>query len=262
MLRNLLIYFLTFGIYYFLDARYFNTLQSSFTDLTGHLGLSHILTYAISGIPLFIGTWILTGNRSLFQNFGLNKSFLRGLIFALICTLPMFVGFSLLFELNTQLSINTLLISVAATGFFEELYFRGYLYGQLYKNTKLGFLPSVLLGALLFGAVHLYQSSEVTELIGIFLITFLGGILFAWVYTEWDHNIWFPVFLHALMNLSWELFSVSDNALGDSYSNLFRILTIALVIIITRVYKRKKGIPMQITKKTLFMKNSPLNEPS
>jgi hypothetical protein len=54
----------------------------------------------------------------------------------------------------------------------------------------LGFILSVLLGALLFGFIHLYQGSELTEWAGIFLITFSGAILFAWVYTEWNFNLW------------------------------------------------------------------------
>jgi len=45
-----------------------------------------------------------------------------------------------------------------------------------------------------------------------------------------------------MMNLSWVLFDVSSNALGGIYTNLFRAITIALTIIITIRYHKKRGL--------------------
>ena len=165
----------------------------------------------------------------------------------------MYIGFSIVFNFNSEISLNTFLISVVSAGFFEELFFRGFLFGLLFKKTKLGFILSVLFGSIYFGFLHLYQSTELAELLGIFLVTFLGSILFAWVYAEWNFNIWVPIFLHMLMNLSWELFSVSDNAFGGMYSNVFRLLTVAFIIVLTVYYKKKKGKKLEITKKTLWL---------
>jgi len=102
--------------------------------------------------------------------------------------------------------------------------------------------------------VHLYQSDELSTLVGVFLTTLLGGILFAWLYVEWDNNLWVPIFLHLFMNLFWEMFSVSDNAFGGAYSNIFRLITIALVIALTVLYKRKKGIKLEVNMNTIWMK--------
>src|SRR5690606_32665538 len=166
------------------------------------------------------------------------------------------IGYAIVFDISTELSVNTILIGVIAAGFFEELFFRGFLFGQLFRNTTLGFLPSVLFGALFFGSLHLYQSTDVMELTGIFLITFLGGILFAWVYAEWNYSLWVPIFLHMLMNFAWELFSVSSNALGDVYANVFRVLTIALIIILTILYKKGKKMPLAIDKNNLWIQKT------
>jgi len=38
---------------------------------------------------------------------------------------------------------------------FEEIIYRAFLFGMLYRFTRLGFLPSVFLGSLLFGVAHL-----------------------------------------------------------------------------------------------------------
>lgn len=171
----------------------------------------------------------------------------------MLCTMPMFIGFALLFDFNSNISLNRILVSVVAAGVFEELYFRGFFFGQLYRYTWLGFIPSVFLGAVIFGIVHLYQGEELGELISIFLVTSLGAILFSWVYVEWDYNLWVPICLHMLMNLAWELFSVSDNALGDVYSNIFRAVTITLIIVLTIVYKKRKGKPLSINKSTILI---------
>ncbi|MGD1841002.1 MAG: lysostaphin resistance A-like protein [Thermonemataceae bacterium] len=224
--------------------------------MTNQRGISHIITYTISGIPLYVGTFLLSRKATFFNNLGLDKSVGKGFLLALICTLPMYIGFSFVFDFNPDISLDTILISVVSAAFFEELFFRGFLLGLPFRKTKLGFITSVFFGALYFGLSHLYQSNELGELLGIFLVTFLGGILFAWVYAEWEFNIWAPIFLHMLMNLSWELFAVSDNALGGTYSNVFRIMTIGLVMVLTVLYKKRKGLKRTVNKKNLFMKRS------
>lgn len=250
--KALLIIALAFGLYVVLDDIGFKDIRQWFFERTNQLGLSHIVAYIITGIPLFLGTLWLGQRTDFFQNLGLDKSISRGFLFALICTLPMYIGFSIWFPFNPNVKLNSILIGVVSAGFFEELYFRGFLFGLPFRKTKLGFILSVLFGALYFASLHLYQSNEINELLGIFMITFLGGILFAWVYAEWNFNIWMPICLHLLMNLAWEVFSISDNAIGSMYANIFRFLTIALVIILTITYKKRKGLKLTVNKKTLF----------
>ncbi|WP_299766177.1 CPBP family intramembrane glutamic endopeptidase [uncultured Dokdonia sp.] len=256
-IKALLIIIIAFGTYFVFDDMYFKTLRKWLFEITNQLGVSHIVTYLISGVPLFMGVLFIGRKTDFFQNLGLDKSITKGFLFALVCTLPMYIGFSIVFTFNSEISLNTFLISIVSAGFFEELFFRGFLFGLLFKRTTLGFILSVLFGSIYFGFLHLYQSTEFAELLGIFLVTFLGSILFSWVYTEWNFNIWIPVFLHMLMNLSWELFSVSDNAFGGIYSNVFRLLTVAFIIALTVYYKKKKGKKLEITKKTLWLQNTP-----
>lgn len=251
--KSLLVITISFGLYFILDDLLFKDIRTWFYSFTDQAGLSHMVAYAITGIPLFAGASLVNKRTNLFENLGLNKSISKGLVFALVCTLPMYIGFGLLFDVNSSIDIHTVLIGVVSAGLFEELYFRGFLFGLPFRNTRLGFLPSVLFGALYFGSLHLYQSTELNELIGVFLVTFLGGILFAWFYAEWDFNIWVPVFLHILMNFAWELFSVSDNALGGTYSNVFRVSTIVLAITLTILYKKRNRIGLTVNRKTLLL---------
>lgn len=53
-----------------------------------------------------------------------------------------------------------------------------------------------------------------------------------------------------------KLFSVSDNAFGGIYSNVFRVITLALIIILTIVYKKRNGIKLEINKHTIWMKKT------
>lgn len=253
-LKILVITVVTFTGYFVLDDLFFYDLRSWLNGIINQLGVSHIIVYAISGIPLVLGVIYMHKLSNVFDSFGLNRSFSQGLIFGLICTLPMLIGYAIFFDLNMELTLNTFLISGISAAFFEELFFRGFLYGQLYRYTKLGFLPSVIIGALLFAFIHLYQSDDFSTLVGIFLVTFLGAILFAWVYSEWNHNIWVPISIHFFMNFFWMLFSAGDNALGGLYANIFRVITILLIIGVTVIYKKKKGQKLEINRKTVWMK--------
>lgn len=235
-----------FAVHYVVDQAYFGVLRRGLNQYLGHLGISHMLAYALVGIPIFLGVMALHGRTHFFRHLGLDGSLIKAFLFSLGCTLPMFVGYALVFEFNTDFTWNQFWVIILAAAFYEELYFRGFLFGQIFRYSKWGFLSSVSIGALLFGLAHLYQGNDPLESLGIFGVTFMGGILFAWVFVEWKYNLWFPIFLHLLMNLAWSLFAASDNALGGSYANGFRLISILAVILLTLWYKRKKGLKLEI----------------
>jgi len=245
---------------YYIIFEYFAKIFSAIDILVNFRLISYILTYIIAGMPLFIGTAIIHKDIKILSYLGLNGNFILGFLLTVMFTLPMFIGGILFFPLNYKMSLPEVIRLTICAGLFEELYFRGFLFGQLFKYTKLGFIPAVFLGAILFAAGHLYQSSDFSVIIGIFLTTFMGAILFAWLYVEWNYNLWVPIMMHFLMNLSWAIFSVSENALGGMTSNVFRGLTIATSIIVTIIYKKRKGLVLEVNKKTLWWKLLPVIE--
>ncbi len=253
--KVVLITLISFGVYFFLSESYFKNLRALVNEYINQFGVSHIISYAVLGVPIFLGVLFLNNKVDFIKSLGLRKSFFQGAGIALLCTMPMFIGYAVLFDFDSTISWDAILVSVIAAGFFEELYFRGFLFGQIFRLSRLGFVSSVFFGALLFGLAHLYQGTGYSQTLGIFLVTFLGGILFAWVYVEWNFNLWVSIFLHLFMNLSWELFTVSDNALGGVYSNVFRIITIVSIIVITIVYNRRGGGQLKINRGTIWMKN-------
>lgn len=247
---------LSLGGYYILNKLFFNDLKDLISDVINNNELGYFLTLLFIGLPLFIGVLVINKPKLFFESLGLNKSIIKGSLFSLICTLPMLIGYAIVFSYNSAITWNEIFRGAIIAGFIEELFFRGILFGQIYRFTKIGFIPSILYGALIFASFHLYQSQDFLTLIGIFAATFLGAILFAWTYIEWKNNLWVPIFLHLFMNLFWMLFSAGENALGGVYANIFRVLTIILIIVLTIIYKKRKGQKLEINRSTIWMKNN------
>jgi len=255
-LQRILFTLLAFGIFFLIDEVYFRSLRKTLYSVINQLGISHIIAYIIVGIPIFLTTYYFHRSSGFLVGLGLDKPIVKAMVFAFICTLPMFIGFPIFFEYEKEFSLDTFLVTVIAAAFFEELYFRGYLFGQIFRFSNWGFIPAVILGSILFGVVHLYQGTSFDELTGIFLITFSGAVLYAWVFVEWNYNLWVPIFLHLFMNLSWGICAVSDNAAGGLYANLFRAMTIFLIIFLTLKYKKRLGEQISVNRNTLWMKRT------
>lgn len=253
--RIIAITVVAFSITYYLQRLHFGSIRNWIDSGLENIAISHFLTYLIIGIPLFIGVSLIHGLHKMAETVGLAGSVSRGFLFATVCTLPMLIGYALVFDFNSDITFTQIFTGAVVAGFIEELFYRGVLFGQIYRYTRLGFIPAIVLGALVFAMGHLYQSQDPSTLIGIFITTFMGAILFAWVYVEWQYNLWVPIFLHILMNLFWMLFSVSDNAFGGGYANIFRMITIAMVILLTVVPKVRRGQKVEINRKTLLMKD-------
>lgn len=253
-IRFFLIFILGFVIYYFFDLFYFKSIQHFITELFHSKAAAHVLAYSVTLIPIIITLKVLFPKKKIFNLLSLDQSIFKGFTLAFIGTLPILIGYIIHFKITDTISVESLFINTISSAFFEEIIFRAFLIGILYRFTKLGFLSSILFGSLLFAQVHLYQSQNTVELMEIFTITFLGSAFFTWVYFEQDYNIWTAIFSHCFMNLYWEVFNVSENVSGNLYGNLYKFLSIILIIGIVVYNKKKKKKPFQITWKSLFIK--------
>lgn len=177
----------------------------------------------------------------LFNSIGFSSKWKNPLLFSLVCVSPMFLGSWFLGKMAPSPDIFELFRGSALPGVFEEWLFRGFLFGILFRKAGWGFILASLLGSLLFGFAHVYQGSGWLQTSLIFLVTGMGAVWFAWLFVEWEYNLWVPIFLHAFMNLSWILFEVSENALGGLGANVFRVMTIALTVILTIRHGKQNG---------------------
>lgn len=205
--------------------------------------LAVTVMHVIVCLPVVIVLLFLHGRKDFPRSLGLDGNFVKGLAFALISTLPLFIAFPVVGDFNGGLTWDKLVRSAFIAAFFEEVIFRGFIFGQLFRYCKIGFWWSVIIPSLLFGSIHLYQGSDPLSSLAAFGVTFIGGLFFSWIYVKWDFNLWCPVGLHFFMNLSWLLFTVEGNsvAAGGVVSNVFRILSVVVAIVLTNVYLRKRA---------------------
>src|SRR5690606_26066241 len=179
--KVILFVILSFSAYYFLFEN-FKPIKIGLDKITQQGLVSSVLTYLIIGVPIFTGTLLVNKGVGIFESLGLSSSVSSALWTSLFFTLRLFIGGVLLCTFNQHIDIENLISGTIVAGFMEELYFSGVLFGQLFRKTNLGFIPSIIFGALIFAFGHLYQSQDVGELVGIFMITFSGAVFFGWLY--------------------------------------------------------------------------------
>lgn len=194
------------------------------------------------GGPVVVAA-LLFGPGRVNEALGLNGSIVAGLVFALAVTAVMLGYFALTSPLTIpEEPVWAFVRGSVLPGFGEEVFYRAFLFGFLFRYAGWGFLPASLLVALAFGMAHLYQGNSAGEAAGIFAITAFGGLWFSWLYAEWGFNIWVPTFVHMLMNAWWTLFSVADSALGPMGANLVRLVVIIVSVVATvLIMKRRRG---------------------
>lgn len=195
---------------------------------------SSILGLSIKALLLTLAVLILTAvvvkPKEVFSFLGLNGNMLKGFGIALLCVLPLYLVFPFFGSLNTELTFTVFYDRCILTGFKEELVFRALMFGLLFRYAKTGFFWAVILPALYFGSVHLYQGHDVLSSLAAFGVTFIGALYFSWMYVEWNFNIWIPVGLHILMNGAWHIFIMegTEVAAGGLISNMARIVSMGL----------------------------------
>ena len=87
--------------------------------------------------------------KEIFGELGLaRRTCLRGLAIGFLLTLPMFITNAVCGKFT--FTWETVFLSFWA-GFYEEILFRGFLFGQLLRSGRLGFFTAMFLPSLLFG---------------------------------------------------------------------------------------------------------------
>lgn len=159
------------------------------------------------------------------------------LVAAFAAALPMAAAFAVAFPLARGSDAWTIWMTAIVSPVAEEVLFRGWLFRQLYQRARWPFWLAALANAAPFAYGHLAQAQGggVLALAGVIAVTGLGAAFFAWVSLRAGWNLWYAIGLHALMNLWWALFAVSDTAVGGWTANLARLATIAAAIAIVTV---------------------------
>ena len=169
---------------------YFNIAVRPFEDSIGSSRTLHYtLNYLLAGLIPTGALFLLHARRDIASSMGLSHGFGTGLLFAVTATLPMIAGYAVIGEFDRELSADEAFTWIFIAGMFEELVYRGFVFGQLFRYARWGFLPAALLAALAFGSLHLYQGHDPVSALTAFGVTALGSIFFSWLYVEWNYNL-------------------------------------------------------------------------
>ena len=193
-------------------------------------------------IPLAIFMLILHPAKDVMAKWGMPKEgFVKGMAIGFMFTIPMFVTNAIFGRF--EFSWDAFLVSLMA-GVFEEIIFRGYLFGQFFLKCRWPYVWASIIPAIVFGMGHLYQAHDPLAAALTFLVTAFGSFYFGWLFIEWNRAIWVAMSLHFFMDLAWMWFPVSGGeygATGNLVTNIGRLVTLVLSIAFTIWYKRRKG---------------------
>ena len=169
----------------------------------------------------------------------------RGLVFAFAAVLPALITFAVAFPLVRSVDSWQLAMTGIVSPVSEEVLFRGYVFRQLYARAGWPFWAALLVNVVPFAAGHLSQAERagggLLTVTGVLVVTGVGAALFAWLLVRSNYNLWFVIGLHALLNLYWYVFAVSNTAIGGWLSNLARLATLALAVWLSRVLARHQS---------------------
>ncbi len=157
--------------------------------------------------------------------------------FGLVATMPMWLTFSVTHAFRPD-PLPELLYLAVLSPVAEEIVFRGFLFGQLWKRAGWGPWTSLAVSSLAFGLGHAEDASTWTEGLGLLALTGLGAAIFAWIYWRWG-TLLAPIALHVLMNLCWGLWQVGDGPLAGWVPFALQLTTVVLAIALTLLASRR-----------------------
>lgn len=219
-----------------------------FRAVAGSLdGWPRMIALAVIGYGLYLlvplglaAAWF--GRKRALASLGLAASPWPALALAAGCSAMVLAGIA---ATSTPIPAGRLLLELVRQavlpGFAEEVLFRAFLFGFLYRYAGWGFLPAALLSAAIFGFEHLYQGGDAMHAFGIALLTGIGGVWWSWLLVEWRWNLWVPIGFHVLLNAYWAAFDVADDAIGPGLSVFLRLGCIALSVVATIIVAQRRG---------------------
>lgn len=136
---------------------------------------------------------------------------------------------------------GSLIAQLFGNAFFEEIFYRGFLFPQIYKNLEPKNFDdkkrknlSILISQSIFSAIHIpiriIQGASIVELIVSLIALFLFGWLFVYIYLRTE-NLFVVIVLHAIWNAPISITVVTSEI-------NFLILVVLAVWLYPKIYKR------------------------
>lgn len=172
----------------------------------------NLLLFSILGIAIFLLDPILN-----------IVSFVKGVVNSQIGSYALADHLPNSFNQPNFLSIYTVFRVVIIVPIYEEFIFRHYFISEL--KTKYKSWVAIVISSFLFGLFHLGLEK--------FVYAFIAGLLFGTLY-HYKYSLWSIIYLHALINLAFTLYTV--DYIPFNYATLF-LLILALSIVSILLFK-------------------------
>ncbi|HBB54723.1 MAG TPA: hypothetical protein DCZ49_00860 [Hyphomonadaceae bacterium] len=179
--------------------------------------------------------------------FGLFGNPFVGFAFGLFASVPLWAPLALTSEMTTNLDLKALAFQAGIYPLVEEIFYRAFAFGLLYRIAGLPFWAAALMTGIPFAAAHLYQADSLSGAIGTVAVTFLGAVLFSWLFKAWGWNLWAPFALHALMNFWWFVFKVGDGAFVGWEPTAMQLGCAGAAVVLTLLWRRWRGAQMSVS---------------
>jgi uncharacterized protein len=200
----------------------------------------------ISGVAICVLVVCLvcrTNLQGISRELGLSAPIISAIVFGLVVSSPMLVGFAFTRALTPNIDFLPLLFLTVFSPIVEEIEFRGLGVRFLHRSTGWPFRVAVWPSVVLAGLAHVEKGQSLLQMSGLLLLTGGGALVFAWLVYRWQ-NLWVPISLHICMNLWWELFSVAKTAIGGWLPFALQTFTMLLAIILTLYWTRSKEVEL------------------
>jgi membrane protease YdiL (CAAX protease family) len=170
-------------------------------------------------------------SRGFLSDIGLRTGVLKGVAAGVVICLPI-VLYGLVRGLMQEgtVFLSPKMVRIGLTGpIVEEWFFRGILVLAMVRLARTRFWLAAIVGALLFGAVHVQWTAEgLARGWPAFLATGAGGVWFAWLARQWSWNLLVPITAHMLMNTAATWYGGTDHTMGNIHFEIGRAATITL----------------------------------
>lgn len=227
----------------FLGLTFFNELRMalewSYPTISDNPYLQKLFTRTVYFSPMIVAV-LIAFPKEFIRLLGLSHPPVKPFIYALISCLPIFIIYPLFFEVRSSIEPYSIYSNSILSPFYEEIIYRALFFGALVGLLRWKFWHVVVLNAMAFSFGHLYQAYDLVSTVFTVLITSVASVWWGWMFIRWRYNIWFPLFLHVLMNLAFDLFAVgSGTAAGGVATYAGRLLVIAISVGITLKYTQR-----------------------
>lgn len=218
--------------------------------------VSDALTYLVRLAPVLAVLWFMHGCRGFWNSVGLNRGFVKGILLAFLFTFPMFIGKGIIGHSLPEYLSWYIVLGVIASGVFNEFFYRGFTFGQLFRYCGLGFFPSVLISVFPIGLSSYLYGNDLLLSLGVYVNVVLVALFYGWVYIEWNYNLWITIGLNIFMAGTSMLSAGGILTEGALWSNVSYFLTLVLVVGYTVYYKYKHNMPYFITPKNMWINHT------